>query len=164
MARIFDFKERMEIDMYPTNVTQVADYFLTQESMTHKKLQKLCFYAYAWNFALNNVRLFPNRFEAWIHGPVYPSLYQDYKDMGWQNIGKLEEHNITNSEILGLLERVWETYGDSSGDELEFLTHRERPWIEARKGLSEWEASNNNIDDETIQTYYLSIYEQGQND
>lgn len=36
----------------------------------------------------------------------------------------------------GLLEDVWETYGDSTGTSLEILIQRELPWIEARKGYA----------------------------
>ena len=32
----------------------IADFFLTKESLTPKKVQKLVYYAYAWFIALNN--------------------------------------------------------------------------------------------------------------
>ena len=35
-------------------VMDVANWFLSQSSMTHKKLQKLCYYAQAWHCALHN--------------------------------------------------------------------------------------------------------------
>jgi uncharacterized phage-associated protein len=55
-------------------IQQIAQWFLCKESMTHKKLQKLCYYAQAWNLALHNSELFEDRFEAWVHGPVSPVL------------------------------------------------------------------------------------------
>lgn len=43
--------------MYMENnltVFDIANYFSSKEDMTHKKLQKLVYYAYAWYIALNN--------------------------------------------------------------------------------------------------------------
>ena len=59
----------------------VADFFLSKEAMSPKKLQKLVYFAYAWTVALLNesaddlhFRLFDAQIEAWIHGPVVPEL------------------------------------------------------------------------------------------
>lgn len=72
--------------MNQLTVFDIADGFLAMESVTHKKLQKLCYYAYSWYLTLYDKRLFPHTFEAWIHGPVQPQLYQKYKHTGWQPI------------------------------------------------------------------------------
>jgi uncharacterized phage-associated protein len=50
------------------SVFDVANWFLAKEKMTHKKLQKLCYYAQAWHLANHGQPMMPNRFEAWIHG------------------------------------------------------------------------------------------------
>ena len=78
-------------------VDNVADYFLSKESMSPKKLQKLVYYGYAWTIALLNdtaedihFKLFESDIEAWVHGPVVPELYQKYKDFGWHDIPKVE--------------------------------------------------------------------------
>ena len=36
----------------------VAEYFLTKEKMSNKKLQKLCYYAQAWHYAFYDKGLF----------------------------------------------------------------------------------------------------------
>lgn len=36
------------------SVFDVANWFLAHETMMHKKLQKLCYYAQAWFYALKN--------------------------------------------------------------------------------------------------------------
>ena len=59
-----------------SDIRKVAQYFLSKESMSHKKLQKLCYYAQAWYLANYGKPLMPNRFEAWVHGPVSPDLYR----------------------------------------------------------------------------------------
>ena len=59
--------------------------------MSHKKLQKLCYYAVAWHYALYDSQLVENdEFEAWIHGPVSPSLWHEYKDYVWKPLPRYD--------------------------------------------------------------------------
>jgi uncharacterized phage-associated protein len=150
--------------MYPTTVNQVANFFLTKEAMTHKKLQKLTYYAYSWFLALEDRRLFENQFEAWIHGPVCTELYAKYRNFGWQDIPKIESHEIENKSVLEVIENVYESYGHLDGDQLEYLTHQEEPWVEARNGIPSSIACNSKLDDVVIRRFYLYQYEQEQND
>lgn len=149
------------------NVTifDVADVFLSMSSMTHKKLQKLCYYAYAWYQTLFRKKLFNSTFEAWVHGPVAPELYNVYKNFGWNPI---EQDNtvshMIDSEVYEFLEDVYESYGKLSGNQLELLTHSEEPWKFARRGLEAYEPSNEQIDDNIIVQYYSKVFENGQND
>lgn len=147
------------------SILDVAKFFLSRgdQNMTHKKLQKLCYYAYAWNLALRNEHLFNEKFEAWVHGPVSRELYTEYREYGWQPI-PAEDSPHFDQETLEILEVVYENYGHLTGDELEALTHTERPWIEARGNLAPYEPSTEKIDDVIIREYYLDIYEHGQND
>ena len=64
------------------NIFDLAHAFLSIESMTHKKLQKLCYYAKAWYLAIYDSNLIEEQFEAWVHGAVQPRLYQEYKAYG----------------------------------------------------------------------------------
>lgn len=139
------------------SIFQVADWVLNKEAMRPKKLQKICYYAQAWNLALKKEKLIDCDFEAWIHGPVCPKLYQKYKDFGWDIIAQKESHEI-KPEDLDILESVWETYGEYDGQQLEALTHEEMPWLNARKGLGKWDNSNNKISDEDMKKFYLEQY------
>ena len=47
--------------------------------VSNKKLQKLSYYVYAWNLAINGVEIAEMSFEAWEHGPVCRKLYSKYK-------------------------------------------------------------------------------------
>ena len=127
--------------------------------MTQKKLQKLCYYAQAWCYALKGERLIKSDFQAWIHGPVSPALYDRFKQFGYDTIkiSGIYRCNIEKNDI-DLLEDVWKTYGDKTGNALEALTHRELPWIEARRGYAENERCTVVISPETMKTYYKSIY------
>ncbi len=148
-----------------SSVFDVANYYLANgNGMTNKKLQKMVYYAYAWYLTLSNesaddlsVRLFDNHFEAWVHGVVYPELYNRYRDYGSSCIPKYTDKLYDFSpDELDILQQVNEVYGKYNGNELESINHQEDPWREARKGLSYYEASHNPIDDRSIFNYYIT--------
>lgn len=141
------------------SVFEIANWFLLKEPMTQKKIQKLCYYAQAWCYTLKDFRLMDTVFEAWVHGPVSPALYDKFKGFGYSSIrlvGKVTSHIA--DEDIELLESVWETYGDHTGNALEALSHSEPPWIEARIGYAPNERCNVPISIESMKKYYASIY------
>ena len=144
-------------------VDNIADFFLSKESISPKKLQKLVYYSYAWSIALLNdspeniqFKLFESDVEAWVHGPVVPELYRKYKDFGWQEIPQVKDfdESIFASEILDILQQVWDVYGGFTGNQLEAISHKEMPWIEARKGNPVCMASSEIISDKNMFIYY----------
>ncbi len=146
------------------NIEIVADYFLTKKELTPKKIQKLVYYAYAWFIALNNQDpnkiqyvLFDEEPEAWIHGPVFPSLYNKYRDYGFNEVSQKETVEIENDDLVSFLDNVWEIFGKYSADELEYMTHQEDPWKNARKGISPIEPSNNKISKKDIFIFYNKL-------
>lgn len=145
------------------DVFDVVDWFLSKETMSPKKLQKLLYYAYAWTLVFHNEsendlnnKLFEDDIEAWVHGPVISKVYGKYKKYGYNQITeKPVEKPVFTEEIEDTLNQVWEAYGDLNGNELETITHRELPWREAREGLSPLDASNKKLKDTTIFDFYL---------
>lgn len=147
-------------------IIDIADFFRKKEKMSHKKLQKLAYYSYAWYIALNNevkdkinVRICDKcRFEAWVHGPVSPMLYGKYSD----NYGVVDKYdgelneNITG-EIKKFLETIWKVFGKYSGDELESMTHAEMPWQNARDAIAPYEPSTKEILESDMFEYYNSL-------
>ena len=146
-------------------IYELSNWFLFKSSMSHKKIQKLCYYAVAWHYALYNSKILTDDiFEAWIHGPVSKKLWIKYKDSGWNPLPKINIKPSFGFETDEFLEIIYNTYGHFSGHQLESLTHDELPWNEARAGLGECIASNKPINVETMKRYYYSIYEHSQND
>ncbi|MBK3698576.1 Panacea domain-containing protein [Listeria monocytogenes] len=147
--------------MYSAEV--LADWFLSQESMTPKKLQKMLYYAYAWTLTLTNDKdndltnkLFEEQFEAWVHGPVIPEIYRMYSVYGYNNIPKIDnEIDIGNKDIENILNQVMTVYGKYDGNELESITHQEEPWISARSGYGPLDTCNEVIDDTIIYKTYI---------
>lgn len=157
VAKIFQFGQVKNMSTSQITISSVAKAFLNMESMTPKKLQKLCYYAYGWYYALERKHLFANQFEAWIHGPVDPGLYNEYKEFGWREIDQedfIPKEISENTEVMEFLEEVYASYGDLDGNQLEYLTHRESPWLEARKGLKGYESSKNPIRDDIILEFF----------
>jgi uncharacterized phage-associated protein len=145
------------------NVKDVAAYILQKRGpMTAMKLQKLCYYAHAWQLVWEERPLFASRIEAWANGPVIVDLYRLHR-------GRLR---LTSGDIPGNPRRldagehesidiVLNFYGDMSAHELSELTHREPPWHDARKaaGLSEFDRGNALITDAAIFEYYDGLTE-----
>jgi len=152
----------IEIGKY--NVVDIANWFLAKAPMSHLKLQKLCYYAQAWNYALNDSRLIDSDFQAWVHGPVAPVLFEKFRGFGFETIRiKGNYKSRIDDEDIEILESVWKTYGGYAPSSLEALTHRELPWMEARIGYKPEERCQVVILPSTMKKYYLSIYN-GEND
>lgn len=148
------------------NVRDIARWFLSKSSMTHKKVQKLCYYAQAWYCALyDGSPLFEDEIQSWVHGPVIPALYPVYADFRWNPIPKQDfDESVLSDKALDILDAVYNTYGDFTGDQLERLTHSEEPWQQARGSLKPWEPSTAPISCASMRAYYARVYEQAQND
>ena len=146
-----------------SDINTVADYFLSKSSMTHKKLQKLVYYAYSWYIVINNDNsnvqnvLFSDAPEAWIHGPVFPILYDKYKIYVREEIPKTNETIELDLETNELLNEILNVFRKYDGDKLELMTHQETPWKKARENLDSTMPSNNIILSEDIYNYYSNI-------
>ncbi|MDU9695132.1 DUF4065 domain-containing protein [Priestia aryabhattai] len=146
------------------NVEQVAQWYLSKQEMTPKKLQKILYYAYSWFLTLQNDseeeldnKLFDSQFEAWVHGPVIYEVYDHYRSNGYQPISKFEgEVPNFDEDTLDILEQVWEVYGNYSGNELEAITHQESPWLNARQGFGPLDRCDVPIDDRDIFRCYIA--------
>ena len=150
--------EKRELERGTLDAKDVALYFLSRESMSNKKLQKLCYYAQAWHYAFYDEGLFYQDVEAWVHGPVIKDVYNEYRNNKWKPIPKVQSPNL-NEDVLEFLDDVYNKYGEFDAEQLEILTHSELPWQEAREGLEEWEASNKPINPITMSDYYWGKYE-----
>ncbi|NET71719.1 MAG: SocA family protein [Sphaerospermopsis sp. SIO1G2] len=142
-----------------TTSKDIADYFIwlaneTGSFLSNLKLQKLVYYAQAWYLALYNQPLFPEDFEAWVHGPVIPDLYQEYKKFGWKPIFKDVKEPKFYDQVHDFLTELAEVYFSCDAFELEQMTHREHPWMEARGNLPQDAPSNAIISKEVIKEYY----------
>lgn len=131
---------------------------LFEESPSPMKLQKLCYYAQGYLLAQGH-ELFSEDFQAWQHGPVIPALYAEHKDFGWRSISSeiSDPFDAVPHEILGELKDIVSAYGRYDGAALSTMTHRESPWIDARKGIPEDEGSREVISKKSLKAYFSQI-------
>lgn len=150
--------------------SDIAKYYLYRsmqdgELISPLKMQKLVYYAYSWTLVKNKKKLFDEKIEAWPSGPVVPSLYQNLKHYGsapidesFLNVKNENELNTLFSkipkEVKTTLDEVYENYMTKTAFELVTLTHSEKPWLEARVGLSATQTSKNAISDDAIVKQY----------
>ena len=128
--------------------------------VSNLKLQKLLYYAQAWNLALTEEPLFSDTCEAWVHGPVVARVFGEYKSNRWAPISDPLGPIVGDFGITAHIDSVLEAYGDLGATQLERLTHQERPWLEARAGLAPDEPSRNPISMKSMKEFYSSLVAQ----
>ena len=138
-------------------VYDVARYILQSAGpMTTMKLQKLTYYCQAWSLSWDEVPLFEEDFEAWANGPVCPDLFAAHKGQFIVNEHQFDEYereDFSENEIE-TMDAVLDYYGDKDPQWLSELTHKERPWKEARRGYAPGAYCNKVITKESMQDYY----------
>ena len=163
------------------DIQDVATYcglVLLKEGMTVTplKLQKILYYVQAWMMVFFDEQLlFDEQPQAWVNGPVYPSVYARFKYTGRYDMlqkndfidaGTLTEAITLYVEKLGLTEKQQNVlnkllliYGAKSQDQLVFMTHCELPWSKARADLEPFENSENVISFKDMYAFYKERYE-----
>jgi uncharacterized phage-associated protein len=145
-----------------TKLQKVANFFIAEsnenhKALTNKKLQKLAYYAQAWNLVFNDDVLFDEPIEAWIHGPAIRVLYNKYKKYSYFNINEAPSIPSFEDKIKSVIEDVWAVYGKFDADYLEVLTHNEEPWLAARGNAETSERTAKIIDTALMKSYYAGL-------
>jgi uncharacterized phage-associated protein len=136
----------------------VAAYALEQlGTITALKLQKLVYYCQAWSLVWDEQPLFAERIEAWANGPVVRSLYahhrQQFELSSWSWGSSA---NLTANQ-KDTIDKVLAHYGDKTSQWLSDLTHKEAPWQQARRGLSDAERGRSEITQASMAEYYSGL-------
>lgn len=149
-----------------TSASAVARYIVrffqdAGDPVSNLKLQKLLYYVQGWHLALLGKPAFPDRFEAWVHGPVQPATYGNYKAYRWSPItAELPVPEIPD-ETVEVIKSVLETYGGDGGYQLELRTHQEAPWLVARGALSPDQESSAIITHESMKAFFTGLLNDG---
>lgn len=136
--------------------TIIGKYFQSKNNeLSEIQIQKLTYYAYVWYMVINNgKKLFEERPQAWVHGPVFRTLFNDMKYNRNKFLNMDAELEVLGQDVRNFLDTIYRLYGKYSGNELESLTHSEMPWRSARQGKKDYEYSEELIRDEDIMQYY----------
>ena len=139
------------------SAVDVAEHILTKYGqMSAWKLQKLVYYAQAWNLVWYEEPLFDDRIEAWANGPVVPNLYDRHR--GDFIVSTVMGNAASVSAKEGdTIELIYKHYGGRTAAYLSQLTHMEAPWQIARQGVPDGVRSKNEITQASIHEYYAAL-------
>lgn len=134
---------------------------LKAQDITNLAVQKMLYFSQVVSAALNSNLLFRDSCEAWRYGPVYPVIYRRLNKYTYDCINENEFGNEETMELgindKEIVDAVINTFGLLSGIKLKELSHKTAPWIEARKGISEIENSNEIITNKSIKEYAKTL-------
>lgn len=138
----------------------IAKWFINEIHPEPLKLQKLLYLAQGFSYAFNDKPLFDDDIEAWVHGPVVPIVYNEYKEYKYNPI--FLNYNLCeiDEETLDILNYVKNNYAKYDAKYLEEMTHNQEPWIISRDGLDPDERSDKTISKENIASYFISLLHQ----
>lgn len=166
------------------NILDLAKYvglslIVREMSVSHLKIQKLVYYIQAWYMVAYGRKhtLIEDVPQAWVNGPVYRTIYDEYKDKSAnmcdhlqlsdfttetdvsKAIAQLVEKMQLTKEQIETIDQVIMLYGSKSQNFLIFQTHNELPWAEKREGLLPYEKSQKPMSLDTMYNYYLERYQ-----
>jgi uncharacterized phage-associated protein len=147
-------------------------------SVSPLKLQKITYFVQSWHmvfFGRENT-IFSEAPEAWVNGPVYQTIYHEYKNKTANMCDHLQADDFCtgnpinalkeitqqlnfSDEQLELIESVIMLYGSKTQNQLIFMTHSEKPWVEKREGLAPYERSDKKLSFDTMFNYYKERHE-----
>lgn len=141
------------------NVLDIANELLRQaqnttggDLMSNMKLQKMLYYQQGFHLAMFGEPLFEDEIEAWMYGPVVPSVYENYKKYKRDGIpyNPDTDFHFENPKEEALFNEVCKVYGRFSAIGLMNMTHEEYPWRTTSTG------EGNVIDKIKMQSFFKS--------
>ncbi len=152
------------------NPIAIANYFigLSDNGLTLMQLLKLSYISHGFTLALLDKPLADEYAEAWKFGPVFPSIYHEFK---YEKPGliknKAQKANMVNNTLEDvsshfdedekiIMDFTHKEFGNLDGWELSAITHAEdAPWYKA------WEAGKHirgfSISNDEIKKYYKGL-------
>lgn len=141
----------------------IAYVFEKLEEVTPLMLQKLLYFVQGIYLALFDRPIFTEDCRAWVHGPVYPEVYDLFRDFKYNPIDDARfallegtKDALTENEKK-VIDLVVNTFGLYGGKVLEKITHNEKPWREARKGYDDSIPSSALLAKNRIMSYYKAV-------
>lgn len=155
LETLFSVSEKMQM--------VISYVFESLKEVTPLMLQKLLYFIQGIYQALYGTPIFREDCEAWVHGPVYPMVYDLFKDFKYNPIdddrfavldGMADK--LTDEERM-VIDLVVNTFGLYSGKVLEKITHNEAPWRTARRGYGDNIPSHEPLTKDSMKSYYEAI-------
>ncbi|MCU4155224.1 DUF4065 domain-containing protein [Carboxylicivirga sp. A043] len=124
------------------NVIDIANKILARATdsefdglVCNMKLQKMLYYMQGFHLAYFDTPLFDEEIEAWMYGPVVPSVYDNFKINGNAGIEYTGDVITLSPEEEALFNEVYRVYSEFSAIGLMNRTHSESPWQSVDTGV-----------------------------
>ncbi|MBE5867342.1 MAG: DUF4065 domain-containing protein [Lachnospiraceae bacterium] len=140
--------------------------FERAHEVTPLALQKILYFIQGIYMVLFGTPIYDEDCVAWMHGPVYESVYEMFKTFKYNPIddnrfvmfkNRFQELSKEEKEVIDL---IIDSFGMYSGKALEKITHNEDPWKQAREGYLPMEPSNVVIEKQEIKRYFDKVSEE----
>jgi len=103
---------------------------LSNWALTHLQLQKLLYLAHMVHLGRTGEPLVDEDFEAWMYGPVIPSLYKKLSFFGNSKIKNIFNTVDTPSSYDKIIKSIYDSFGKKEAWELSRLTHSPKgAWV-----------------------------------
>ena len=131
--------------------------------VTPLALQKMLYYIQGIYMTIFDTPLYPEDCEAWVHGPVYEVVYNMFKNFKYNPIDdscfvmikdRYRELNVQEKYVIDM---VIDSFGLYSGKTLEMITHKEKPWLDARGNYFPNEVCKEVITKDMMKEYFQSV-------
>lgn len=129
----------------------MAKYFYEKGIVSHLFIQKLIYFSFLEGLK-NNLLFFSESFQAWKHGPVLRSVFDEM--INCQSLDNMFEQvpSLKKEEVINILERIYQEYHDYDVWDLVEKSHQ-GPWTKARGNLSKEEVSTNKLELKDLVTF-----------
>jgi uncharacterized phage-associated protein len=121
------------------------------------KLQRLLYYAQAWHLGEFGEPLFDDTIQAWMTGPVVPSIFWRFAESGISDIPVQGELPVLLPETKAYLDELASDYLASDEWELEDMSRNEPPWLNARWGAELDPPCYQDVSEEDMRTYFQRL-------
>jgi uncharacterized phage-associated protein len=141
---------------------EVADYLIALahergEGVNNMKLQRLMYYAQAWHLARYDRPLFDAKLEAWISGPVVPSIYWRFKPFGIRELSVPAGARLLDARTAAFLDEIASEYLPLDEWALGNMSSREAPWLNARGGRDEGDPCTTELSEADMRAYFRHL-------
>lgn len=149
-------------------IERVCEYLIDQcGDITQLALQKALYYIQGFTKAFTGKFIFAEDCEAWVHGPVYREIYEQYKSYRYDPI-QIEgaragvgvghfDASVFSSAEKSVIDSVIQHLCCYSGRVLENFTHAETPWLVTRDDVPGDAPSERVIDKQLIADYFTQV-------
>lgn len=136
---------------------------IVKDALTSPAYMKMLYFIQGVYSALYGKFIFAEDCRAWVHGPVYPEVYDLFRDFKYNPIDDARfallegNEDVLTDDEKKVINLVVNTFGMYGGKVLEKITHNEEPWMEARKGYGDSIPSSELLTKDRIMKYYIAV-------